>query len=46
MKTESKEEAHIKRRIKEMRQRERQFRNLTIWYSNNTNRKKRNKYSS
>jgi hypothetical protein len=42
----SKEEAHIKRRIKEMRQRERQYRNLTIWYSNNTNRKKRNNHSS
>jgi hypothetical protein len=43
---ETKEEAHIKRRIKEIRQREREFRNLTIWYSTNTNRKKRNKQSS
>jgi hypothetical protein len=43
---ETKEEAHVKRRIKEMRQREREFRNLTIWYSANTNRKKRSKQSS
>ena len=42
----SKEEAHVKRRIKEMRQREREFRNLTIWYNANANRKKRPKQSN